>query len=339
MTTRQPLPPEKLRFTCADICLPFETTATVPPLEVMIGQERAVKAIEFGLFAKNYGYNIYVSGLVGTGKITYTKTAVTKVACGEPVPNDWCYVNNFENQGQPIALSLPAGLGYELRQDMQELVSELKSEIPKVFSGDDYEQAKTAVMKKFQESRGEIMEVFGRQAEAQGIMPQWTPSGFVGLPVEEGKPLTPEEYQQLDREKKEAVEKRMLAVHEKAMEAIRQVQHLAREAREELKGLDAKVGLFAVGHLIDELEAKYKDHAEVVAYLEAVKKDVVKNINDFKPATEDESNPFLMFRKSMQEAVKDKYQVNLLVDNRELKGAPVVVEVNPTYYNLVGRVE
>jgi lon-related putative ATP-dependent protease len=339
MTTRLELPPEKLRYFCADASLPFETTATVSPLEVMIGQERAVKAIEFGLYAKNFGYNIYVSGLVGTGKITYAKAAVSKVACSEPVPPDWCYVNNFENAGQPIALSLPAGMGSVFRQDMQELVDDLKSDIPKVFSGEDYEQAKAAIMKKFQDSRGQIMESFGHQAEEHGILPQWTTTGFVGLPIEGGKPLTPEEFQQLDRDQKEIIEKRMLAVHEKAMEAIRQVQHLEREAREEMKGLDSKVGLFAVGHFIDELKAKYEAYDEVVAYLEAVKNDVVKNINDFKPAGEEENNPLMMFRKSMQEAVKDKYQVNLLVDNRELDGAPVVVEVNPTYYNLVGRVE
>ncbi len=339
MIKRLELPPEKLRYFCPDANLPFETTATVPPLEVMIGQERAVKAIEFGLYAKNFGYNIYVSGLVGTGKITYTKAAVSKVACGEPVPPDWCYVNNFENPGQPLALTLPAGLGSGLRQDMRELVDDLKNDIPKVFSGEEYEQAKAAIVKKFQDSRGQVMEVFGQKAEENGILPQWTTTGFVGLPVEDGKPLTPEEYQQLDREKKEVIEKRMMTVHEKALEAIRQVQHLERETREEMKDLDTKVGLFAVGHLIDELKVKYKEFETVVAYLEAVKQDIVKNINDFKPASEEENNPLLMFRKSMQEAVKDKYQVNLLVNNHETRGAPVVVEVNPTYYNLVGRVE
>ena len=340
MSNWQELPATKLRFTCTDELLGFETTATVPPLEVMIGQERAVKAVEFGLYTKYFGYNIYVSGLVGTGKITYAKAAVSKVACREPAAEDWCYVNNFENPGQPIALSLPAGMGSVLRQDMQEMVEDLKSDIPKVFSSEDYEQAKAAVMKKFQDSRGAIMEAFGKQAEANGILPQWTTTGFVGLPVEGGKPLTPEEFQQLDRDKKDEIEKRMLAVHEKAMEAIRQMQQLEREAREQIKSLDAKIGLFAVGHLIDELKSKYQDYAAVVAYLEAVKQDVVKNINDFKPsAPEEENNPFLMFRKSMQEAVKNKYEVNLLVDNRELKGAPVVVEMNPTYFNLTGRVE
>ncbi|HMM22500.1 MAG TPA: ATP-binding protein [Selenomonadales bacterium] len=340
MTKWQELSAEKLRFTCPEEALSFDTTESLSPLEVMVGQERAVKAIEFGLTTKNTGYNIYISGLVGTGKMTYAKAAVRKVALDEEVPPDWCYVNNFENPSQPLALSLPAGQGDVFRQDMRELVEALKSNIPKVFSSDDYEQAKAAVVKKFQDSRGVLMEGFGQRAEQIGIMPQWTTTGFAGLPIQEGKPITPEEYQKLDREQREEIEKRMLAVHEKAMEVMRQVQQLEREAREELKGLDAKVGLFAAGHLIDELIGKYEAHDKVVAYLEAVKKDVVKNINDFKPsAGEDESNPFLMFKKSMQEAAKEKYEVNLLVDNRELDGAPVIVEVNPTYYNLVGRVE
>jgi len=340
MTKGRELKAEELRFTCQDSLLKFDTTDTVPPLAVMVGQERAVKAVEFGLFTKNSGYNIYLSGLVGTGKMTYAKAAVTKVACGESTPLDWCYVNNFENPSQPVAVSLPAGLGYVFRQDMQELIDDLKNNIPKVFSSDDYEQAKTAIVKKFQDSRSVIMDAFNKRAEQVGIMPQWTTTGFAGLPLENGKPVTPEEFQQFDREKRELIEKTMLAVHEKALEAIHQVQQLERETREQLKGLDTKIGLFAVGHLIDELKVKYQEHALVVTYLEAVKQDVVKNIGDFKPGSaEEDNNPFMMFKKSMQEAVKDKYQVNLFVDHREIKGAPVVVEINPTYYNLIGRVE
>ncbi|MDR3560047.1 MAG: AAA family ATPase [Negativicutes bacterium] len=340
MTEWRELTAEELRYTCTDDLLAFDTTEAVPLLAVMVGQERAVKAMEFGLFTKNSGYNVYVSGLVGTGKMTYAKAAVAKVACAETTPSDWCYVNNFENQGQPIALSLPAGLGTTFRQDMQLLIDDLKNNIPKVFSSDDYEQAKTAIMKKFQDSRSTVMDAFGQQAEKVGIMPQWTTTGFVGLPLQDGKPLTPEDFQQLDREKREEIEKKMLAVHEKALEAIRQVQQMERETREQMKGLDAKIGLFAVGHLIDELKTKYQSHLAVVTYLEAVKQDVVKNINDFKPSNpEEDNNPFLMFRKSAQETMKDKYQVNLLVDHREVAGAPVVVEINPTYYNLIGRVE
>ena len=332
--------PEQLRYHCDENMFTFETTESVPTLEVMIGQERAVKAVEFGLFTKTSGYNIFISGLVGTGKITYAKSAVHKVAKGEAVPSDWCYVNNFDNPSQPVALSLPAGKGSVFQQDILELVENLKREIPKVFSGNDYEQAKSDVMKTFQAKRAVIMEGFNQQAEEYGISPQWTTTGFVGLPMKNGNPITPEEFQKLDKEERESYEEKLMAVHEKALEAIRMVQQLERETREDLKTLDSKVGDFAVGYYIDELKEKYVTFEKVIAYLDAVRDDAVKNITDFKPAAADEEqNPFMMFKKNMQDAIKDKYKVNVLVDNRDVEGAPIIVETNPTYYNLIGRCE
>jgi lon-related putative ATP-dependent protease len=340
MTNASELPVEKLRFTCDESMFHFETTADVLPLKVMIGQERAVKAVEFGLFTKNQGYNIFISGLVGTGKITYAQAAVRAVADREPAPADWCYVNNLENSSQPIALSLPAGMGGTLRQDIDTLVEDLKNDISKAFSGDDYEQAKNSVIKSFQEKRALAIEKFNQQAEEYGILPQWSTTGFVGVPLSEGKAVTPEEYQKLPKEQREEIDKKMLAVHEKAMEVIRHMQHLEREVREEVKKLDGKIGLFAVGHLIDELKEKYAEYKQITDYLEAVKKDVVKNINDFKPsAVEDEQNPLLLFKRNMRDSSRSKYRVNLFVDNHKAQGAPVVIETNPTYYNLIGRVE
>ncbi|MEG6586331.1 Lon protease family protein [Dendrosporobacter sp. 1207_IL3150] len=340
MTNLKELPVDKLRFNCDESLLGFETTANVPPLEDMIGQERAVKAVEFGLFTKNQGYNIFISGLVGTGKITYAKSSVSKVAKKESVPDDWCYVNNFENPGQPIAVSLPAGVGSVFRQDMQDLVETLKTDIPKVFSSDDYEQAKTKLVKGFQDKRAFILEEFNHYAEEQGIMPQWSTTGFAGVPINEGKPLTPEEYQKMDKEQRESIEQKLRAVHEKATEIVRRMQHLEREVRDQVKDLDRKIGLFAAGHFIDELKEKYGGYEEVVTYLEAVKQDVVKNINDFKPAQlDEETNPLMLFKRNVQDTIKTKYTVNLLVDNRDCEGAPVIVEINPTYYNLLGRVE
>ena len=338
MTKWPELTPDKLRFSCEDCQFDFETTATVSPLAVMIGQERAVKAVEFGLFAKNPGYNIFMSGLVGTGKITYAQAAVRKVAANQEKPGDWCYVNNLDNPSQPIALGFPAGMGSAFRQDMIELVDDLKTDIPKVFNSENYEQAKSALGKEFQEQRAAIIEEFNQSAEELGIMPQWNSTGFVGVPIVDDKPVTPEDYQLLEKEKRDEIDQKMISVHEKAMEVVRRMQQMEREVREELKNLDAKVGLFAVGHLIDELKEKYQEHEGAVAYLESVKQDVVKNISDFKPQAEEEPNPMMMFRKHVSDA-KDKYKVNLLVDNRETEGAPVVVEINPTYYNLTGRME
>lgn len=332
------LPAEKLRYHCDLGQFEFQTTESVPTLDVMIGQERAVKAVEFGLFSKNPGYNIFISGTVGTGKITYAQDAVQKAAAKQAAPDDWCYVNNFENLGQPIAFSLPAGAGSTLRQDMLEFVDSLNTDVSKVFSGDDYEQAKAAVVKRLQEERSQTVEQFNEMATQLDILPQWSSTGFVGIPMQDGKPLNPEDFQKLDKEKREAIEKKLLTIHEKAMEAIRRMQQVEREVREELKELDSKIGLFAVGHLIEDLAEKYAGYPSVLSYLDAVKRDVVKNIHDFKPSNEEENNPFLLFRKSSQD-IKEKYKINLLVDNRETKGAPVVVEINPTYYNIVGRVE
>jgi lon-related putative ATP-dependent protease len=341
MTKSQELPVEKLRFNCDEASLAFETTKTVPPLEVMIGQKRAVKAVEFGLFTKSSGYNIFISGRVGTGKITYAKNAVRKVSLQEgDKRRDWCYVNNFENASQPIALSLSAGLGSSLRQDMRELVEYLKTDIAKIFSGDEYEKAKSDLLKEFQDKRALVVEGFNQEAEKLGIQPQWSSTGFTGLPLLDGKVISNEDFQKLERDDREKIEKQALAVHEKAMEVVRVLQHLEREVRDEVKLLDGKVGLFAVGHFIEDLKAKYQEYPDVVTYLEAVKQDIVKNIDDFKPkAMDEDQNPFMLFRQGMQETSKNKYNVNLLVDNREQEGAPVIVEVNPTYYNLLGRVE
>lgn len=338
MTISQELPVEKLRFNCDETVFNFATTETVPPLEVMIGQERAVKAVEFGLFTKNPGYNIFLSGLVGTGKITYAEAAVKKVAIQQEAPNDWCYVNNLETPGQPIALALPAGMGYTFKQDMQELVEALKTDIPKVFSSEDYEQSKAELVKQYQEQRSVMVEEFTQYAESQGISPQWSSTGFVGMPMVDGKAVGPEDYKNLDKEQRDIIEKNMLAVHEKGMDVVRRIQLLERAIREQLKQLDVKIGLFAAGHLIDEFKEKYHDYQPVVDYLEAIKQDVSKNINEFKPQTEEENNPLMLFKRPAQDA-KDKYNVNLLVDNRETQGAPVVVEINPTYYNLIGRAE
>ena len=338
MTISQELPVEKLRFNCDETAFTFTTTATVPPLEVMIGQERAVKAVEFGLFTKNPGYNIFMSGLVGTGKITYAEAAVKKVASKQELPYDWCYVNNLETPGQPIALALPVGMGYTFKQDMQELIEDLKTDIPKVFSSEDYEQAKAGLVKQYQEQRSVMVEEFTEYAESQGISPQWSSTGFVGLPMLEGKTLAPEDFQQLAKEQRDAIEKNLFAVHEKGMEVVRRIQLLERATREELKHLDIKIGLFAAGHLIDELKEKYDGHKTVVDYLEAIKQDVSKNINEFKPQQEEDNNPLALLKRPAPDA-KDKYSVNLLVDHRETQGAPVIVEINPTYYNLVGRAE
>lgn len=331
---------EQLRFYCDEDCLAFSTTATVPPLDGMIGQDRAVKAVEFGLNTKKLGYNIFISGMVGTGKFTYAKQVVRRMAKQQTVPQDWCYVNNFDESGQPVAISLPPGVGRMFRQDMKELLDNLRSEVPKAFSTDDYEQERAFILKNFQDKRAVLRENFNEKAAVFSIMPKWSSTGFMMLPLLEGKPVSEDDFNKLDEVEKEKIQSSLQAVHDLAIIASRQEQEFERETKAKIAELDQKVALFAVGHLIEEMQEKYGDHNGVTEYLTAVKWDVVKNINDFKQQTSaEEESPLALFEKPMKEAMRGRYAVNLLVDNHLCEGAPVVIEINPTYYNLCGRVE
>ena len=331
---------EQLHFYCEEECLDFFTTATVPPLQGMIGQERAVKAVEFGLHTKNLGYNIFISGMVGTGRMTYAKQVVQQLAKGQAVPQDWCYVNNFEDSSRPLAISLSAGTGGVFHQEMQELMENLRNDVPKAFSSEDYERERTEIMKAFQEKRGDMLQAFVDKSEKYSVLSKWSTTGFMMVPLLDGKPVSEEEFQKLDENKKEKIRASLEAVHDLAMEVIRQVQDTEKEVKEKIHELDSRVALFAVGHLIDEIQEKYKDNENIVKYLEAVRGDVVKNINDFKQASPSEEEGFMaLFKKSSQEVMRERYSVNLLVDNHTCEGAPVIIETNPNYYNLCGRVE
>ncbi len=331
---------KQLRFYCDNDCLDFETTSTVAPLEGMIGQDRAVKAVEFGLHTKSPGYNIFISGTSGTGKFTYAEQAVRKLAKGQQAPSDWCYANNFEDASHPVAIRLPTGTGAVFRQEMEELLENLQNDVPKAFSSEDYEREKATIMKEFQGKRGEVLQFLNEQAAELSVLPQWSPTGFMALPLLDGNPISPDEFEKLEQEQKDKIEANMQKVHDLAMDVVRKIQHLERETRDKVRELDGKVGLFVVGHLMEELQEKYQDNQDVRKYLEAVRESVVKSINDFKqPASSEEDGPLALFKKTAQEAMKERYGVNLLVDNRNCEGAPVIIEINPNYYNLNGRVE
>ena len=331
---------EELSFHCRKEELIFETTATVEPLQGMIGQNRAVTALSFGLHTKNSGYNIFVSGMVGTGRMTYARQVVEELALKQQIPSDWCYVNNFEDAGRPVAVSLPAGTGALFCQKIKELIENLRNDVSKAFSSEDYERERTEIMKAFQETRSQMLQTFVENSEEYSVLSKWSPTGFMMVPLIGGKPVSEEEFQKLKEEEKSRIKANLEAVHNLAIEVIRQVQNLEKGVREKIHGLDSRVAMFAVGHLIDEMQEEYRDNAEITRYLEAIREDVVKNINDFKQSASGEEEQFAaLFKKSAQEVMRERYSVNLLVDNHACKGAPVVIETNPNYYNLCGRVE
>ena len=333
----------ELKNGCSADDFSFCSTAELEPLEGIIGQGRAVKAFDFGLHVKIKGYNIYMSGPSGTGKTTYAKASTERLAATEDVPLDWCYVYNFQNPRSPLALSFPAGEGRKFRDDMNELVQLFQTELQKVFRTEDYEKQKTELLRGFDEKRDALMDQMSKEAAENDFQVKTTNSGIYFMPVVDGKPVGEEEYDDLAEDVKDVIEKNSQIVQEKASAIMRDIRELDKESKRCVDQLDYKVGMFAIGHHVSAVQEKYEQNEKAVAYINAVKEDVLENISQFFEDEEDGEEGLAsllpMLSKKQPEDVTLKYKVNLIVDNSETEGAPVVTTFNPTYYNLVGEVE
>lgn len=333
----------ELKNGCSADDFSFRSTAELEPLEGIIGQDRAVKTFDFGLHVKIKGYNIYMSGPSGTGKTTYAKASTERLAATEDVPLDWCYVYNFQNPRSPLALSFPAGEGRKFRDDMNELVQLFQTELQKVFRTEDYEKQKTELLRGFDEKRDALMDQMSKEAAENDFQVKTTNSGIYFMPVVDGKPVGEEEYDDLAEDVKDVIEKNSQIVQEKASAIMRDIRELDKESKRCVDQLDYKVGMFAIGHHVSAVQEKYEQNEKAVAYINAVKEDVLENISQFFEDEEDGEEGLAsllpMLSKKQPEDVTLKYKVNLIVDNSETEGAPVVTTFNPTYYNLVGEVE
>ncbi len=329
---------DRLYARCDPSELPAETTAGISPDVGIIGQPRAADAIDFALGVGAEGYNLYVAGQTGTGRNTSVRIAVEKAAAGRPIPDDWCYVHNFDQEGQPRAIRLPAGWACRLEKDMEALLEELKSEIPKAFEGRAYEERRARLLKSLQERRDALLEDFKQEAEERGFTVEQSGGGLLTLPTKEGKPMSSQDWEELSEEEKTDLEQRQEDLQQVMREITRKVREMEKEARSGLTELEREIALLPVSAAIDELKEKYEDQDVVLEYLEVVKEDILENLDDFKDDDDQQMPiPGLRMRGGGDRFIR--YQVNVLVDNSDTEGAPVVFETNPTYYNLIGRQE
>ncbi len=333
--------PDKLRRTFDPALFGAGTTECLAPLSDIIGQKRAVQALQFGLGIQETGYNVYVAGPPGIGKMTAVKAYLETQASGKATPSDWCYVNNFEDPYQPSALKLPPGRGRILKQDMKELVDHLKRDVRRAFESDEYGARRQEIIKQFDRQRTHLREQLDEVAGKTGFALEPTPMGLAMMPMLEGRPLKETEFQGLPPETREAIQKRREGLQQKITDAMKALRDLERATRKQVQALDEEVALFAVGGPISDLAEKYADLPEVVAYLVAVQKHMLESIDLFK-ANPGDGAPgpaeAAAIGYELEKAIR-MFEVNLLVDNGRLKGAPVVVELNPSYNNLFGRVE
>jgi lon-related putative ATP-dependent protease len=335
------LSPEDLYRFCDDRIFDFRTTVELPPLDGIIGQDRALHSIEFGLNLSSTGFNIYVLGESGTGKTSAIRSFISKKAEREEVPPDWCYVNNFRDPTEPVAVSLAPGRGVGLQKDMVELISFLKGEIPKIFESKEYKKQNNILVEEFQARQKDLFASVERDASEMGFKLQPAMGGFsIVATGRSGEPLTEEEYGALDEGKRNLLRENGKKIQEKIDDVRRVLKAEEKRTKEKLRELERHAALSILGHLIEDLRSQYAREEKLASYLDDVQEDILENIDNFKAPSEEPAEAALPFLKiSRQEPDFQKYTVNVIVNNGNRKGGPCVFESNPTYYNLFGRME
>jgi lon-related putative ATP-dependent protease len=333
------LPVEKLRKECDPNFMQCESTHDLAPLSEIIGQERAVRALKFGLGIKDHGFNMYVAGYPGTGRKTAVKNFVEAQAKAQPVPPDCCYVNNFANPYEPKAIQLPAGKGKEFRDDIKNFIENVvRNALPKAFESEDYVARRESTIQGLENQRKQLIDELNQKAQREGFVIQTTPIGLLLIPVLDGKPLSEEEMLALPQKMKDKIQEKREKLEAEFRNTMRQLIDMERKIHEALKKLNKEVALYTIGNQVESLVEKYKDTPEVTTYLKDVQNDILDNLQQFVKRGEPQQQlPFPM--PWMKEDLYKKYEVNVVIDNSDTKGAPVIVETNPTYHNLLGRTE
>ena len=348
MSTRFEVPAEKLAWRCDLSFLPYSCTAEMTPLEDFIGQDRAIRAIEFGLGVNKPGFNIFVTGLTGTGKTSIIKAFLKKItnrqttpAADSPVPEDWCYVYNFTDADRPLALRIRRGWGKVLKADMEQFVQSVQREAKKMFESDEYAHQRQEMVEQIQKKQQQTMEGLIEEANRGGFTLRMTPSGIVLLPTKDGKPMQEADYLALPAAEKKRLEETRGEIEKKVEDAMREGRKLEREIGEKLEEAETRAADYLVRMPLADLKEKYREYPKVVAYLDGVRDHILKNLGRFKGA---EGAPSAAVLGPMQfgEPPTDPflpYRINVFVDNSDTHGPPIIVETNPTYHNVFGVIE
>ncbi len=335
----KPLPISKLRRVCQPRTLNFKITDELPLVDEIIGQPRALRALDFGLGVRGPGFNIFVLGYGGSGRMTSTERALREHAAQQPTPGDWVYVHNFKDPLRPRAMRLPAGRARPFRDDMLGLVNFLKSDLRRAFEGEAYQNAVTRLLRELEAQRSALIQEFDRQAHARGFMlVQTEREGTLIVPLgPHGEAATADELAAFSAEQQAALEQARPELEDEFSAVLRRLHDLDAAARERVQELDRQTAARLIAPQLDELLARYQaDCAEVADYLAEVRADISAHAAEFHadPDTpEDKANGAPQLDPLL------RYQVNVLVDHSRTQGAPIVFEMNPTFMNLLGRIE
>lgn len=328
---------EQLYRICDPTLISYKASDEAPELDTIIGQERALRALRFGLDIPDKGFHVFVAGVPGTGRTTAIERYLNEFASKKPVPSDWCYVNNFADSLEPNALRMPPGKAVEFQNDMERTVNTALEDLQAAFQADEYTSHKEELINSVQRQKQEILTRLGVLVQEAGFILQPTPMGLLTIPTRAGRPISEEEFLHLSPEEKKAIGEKQQQLKTALEDATRAAQSLDRDLRQELEKLDTEVASYTIKHHFDTLKIKYSHLEEIPDHIEHVRKDILKNVGEFN-ATEEQQMP-APFGSRARQSPTQKYGVKVLVDNSKMEGAPVIVEMNPTYNNLIGRVE
>ncbi len=318
--------------------VPFETSQDSPEcIEKVIGQKRAKEALELGLSIKNMDFHVYVAGPQRTGKTNLVKSFVEKLAVNQSPPSDWVYVHNFRTPEKPRCLRFPPGGGRGFAKEMAALIESVQTKLPEIFESAEYNRQREAIVSQFKRRRADIFQELDKLAREQGYVLRFEPTGIVVAPAnEEGEQLPEQTIREMSDEQREELRARSDLIQQKVSESLRLVSNHEKSLNEALANMDKELVLYAVGHIFEELFDKYGELRDVLVYLEQVRTDLVENYKRF-VKKEEPQLPFMVPQSGPESS--PEYKVNVLIDNSEAQGAPVIVETNPTFPNLFGRIE
>lgn len=314
--------------------LPFETTESLDVLEGVIEQERAMEALEMGLSIRKRNFNIFVAGASGTGKSSILRGLLKRVAEKDPVPPDWCMVNNFKRVDQPIVFSLPAGRGIELRQAIDQVIADLKVDLPKALHGKEHQQKVQRIYNEQCELENRSFLDLSKKALDIGFAVKSTKDGLSTIPIVEGKPVSNKEYSDLDENQRTAIESNRQKLEPVVSQFLEVQRDIELGLHNKLVEAQRDFGKDALGRHLKAVRKRFKDQPDVMRFIDSVETHILENLDRFLPNDSDIQKAERQLRR-----IGNEYRVNVLVDNSETKGAPVLFENTPTYHNLVGKIE
>jgi lon-related putative ATP-dependent protease len=336
---------EELYRPCELEGLTFETTAEIGEPSGFFGQTRAVEAIQFGAEVDRTGYNLFVLGPPGTGRHSFVREFLEAKALTEPVPSDWCYVNNFADSRRAVALELPAGTGRKLREDIEQLIKEAQRAIPAALESEDYRNRRQAIEEEAQREQEEAFKEVDKHAQEKGLGFIQTSTGFAFVPLIDGQKVELDEYRKLPEEERKRLERETQAVGKELREKLQAIPRKIRKLLRKIQKLDEEVILFSVSSLIEEVIEDYEPLPQVVEHLRLLENDIVANIHLFRQPSETQGLVERVLSQQMGSMETPdspglrRYAVNVFVDHSESRGAPVVFEEYPAYQQLIGRIE